>query len=70
LIAGEPVPDGFDTWCALAVPANLAGLPAVSVPVGAGRDGLPVGAQVLAGRWHDTTALRVAALLDEALAIP
>jgi Asp-tRNA(Asn)/Glu-tRNA(Gln) amidotransferase A subunit family amidase len=67
-IAGEPVRDGFDTWCALAVPANLAGLPAVSVPIGAGRAGLPVGAQVLAARWHDSTALRVAALLDDALA--
>jgi Asp-tRNA(Asn)/Glu-tRNA(Gln) amidotransferase A subunit family amidase len=63
-IAGVPVPDGFDTWCALALPANLAGLPAVCVPIGTGAGGLPVAAQVLAARWHDTTALRVATQLD------
>ncbi len=63
-IAGVAVPDGFDTWCSLALPANLAGLPAVCVPIGTGHDGLPVAAQVLAARWHDTTALRVAAQLD------
>ncbi|HEY8301594.1 MAG TPA: amidase [Jatrophihabitans sp.] len=69
-IAGEPVPDGFDTWCALALPANLAGLPAVAVPVGTGADGLPVAAQVLAARWHDSTALRVAAALEAVVASP
>jgi Asp-tRNA(Asn)/Glu-tRNA(Gln) amidotransferase A subunit family amidase len=66
-IAGEPVPDGFDTWCALALPANLAGLPAACVPIGTGRDGLPVAAQVMGPRWADATVLRAAALLDRAV---
>jgi Asp-tRNA(Asn)/Glu-tRNA(Gln) amidotransferase A subunit family amidase len=66
-IDGTPVPPSFDAWCALALPANLAGLPAACLPVGAGRDGLPVGLQVLAARGADATVLRVAALADSAV---
>ena len=60
-IDGRPVPEGFDAWCALLLPANLAGLPAASVPIGTGRDGLPVGMQIIGPRWADATVLRVAA---------
>ena len=67
-IDGVPVPDAFDAWCALALPANLAGLASVCVPIGSGRDGLPVAAQVMSARWSDATALRGALLLDRALA--
>ncbi|GAA1899550.1 amidase [Lapillicoccus jejuensis] len=66
-LAGVPVRDGFDTWCALAVPANLAGLPALSVPVGVGATGLPVAVQVIGARWRDDLVLRGAALLEAAL---
>ena len=31
-INGVAVPESYDAWCALAQPANLAGLPAVSCP--------------------------------------
>jgi Asp-tRNA(Asn)/Glu-tRNA(Gln) amidotransferase A subunit family amidase len=60
-IDGHAVPDGFDAWCELALPANLAGLPAASVPIGPGADGLPVGLQVMGPRWADATVLRAAA---------
>jgi Asp-tRNA(Asn)/Glu-tRNA(Gln) amidotransferase A subunit family amidase len=60
-IAGRPVPAAFDAWCALALPANLAGLPAASVPIGTGRDGLPVGLQIMSRRWADAVVLRAAA---------
>jgi Asp-tRNA(Asn)/Glu-tRNA(Gln) amidotransferase A subunit family amidase len=63
-IAGRSVPPSFDAWCALALPANLAGLPAACVPIGAGRDGLPVGMQVMGPRWGDGTVLGAAALID------
>jgi aspartyl-tRNA(Asn)/glutamyl-tRNA(Gln) amidotransferase subunit A len=43
----------------LTLGANLAGLPGVSLPCGTS-DGLPVGLQVLAPQWGDSTALRVA----------
>lgn len=60
-VNGRPVPESFDAWCALALPANLCGLPAASVPIGSGRDGLPVGLQVMGARWADATVLRAAA---------
>jgi Asp-tRNA(Asn)/Glu-tRNA(Gln) amidotransferase A subunit family amidase len=69
-IDGQAVPPSFDAWCALALPANLAGLPAACVPVGTGRDGLPVAVQVLGRRWADATVLRVAALVDRAVDAP
>jgi Asp-tRNA(Asn)/Glu-tRNA(Gln) amidotransferase A subunit family amidase len=60
-IDGRVVPESFDAWCLLALPANLAGLPAASVPIGAGRDGLPVGMQLIGRRWADAVVLRAAA---------
>ncbi|WP_375504301.1 amidase [uncultured Jatrophihabitans sp.] len=66
-IDGASVPDGFDAWCALALPANLAGLPSACVPIGADRNGLPIAAQVMGGRWTDAVVLRGAALLDAAV---
>jgi aspartyl-tRNA(Asn)/glutamyl-tRNA(Gln) amidotransferase subunit A len=43
-----------------AVPANLAGLPALSVPCGFNRDGLPIGLQVMGRALDEPTILRVA----------
>ena len=44
----------------LTVPANLASIPAASVPCGFDTAGLPVGLQVLAGATRDDVVLRVA----------
>ncbi len=51
------------------VPSNLAGHPAVSVPFGAGDDGLPIGVQVLAPALGESVMFQVAAVL-EAVAPP
>ena len=54
---------------AMTVAASLAGVPAVSVPVGLGVDsGLPVGAQVVAAYGGEADALFVAAALEAELA--
>ena len=45
------------------VTANLAAIPAVSVPVGKAH-GMPVGGQIMAPRWGETTMLRAAAALE------
>ncbi len=46
------------------IPANLAGIPAMSVPYGAGDDGMPVGVQVLGPALGERAMFRVAAALE------
>ena len=46
------------------IPSNLTGDPGMSVPFGAGIDGLPVGVQVLAPALQEPTMFRVAAELE------
>jgi aspartyl-tRNA(Asn)/glutamyl-tRNA(Gln) amidotransferase subunit A len=50
------------------IPSNLAGHPAMSVPFGAGADGLPVGIQVLAPALGEPVMFQVAAALERAVA--
>ena len=50
------------------IPANLAGIPAMSVPYGVGDDGMPVGVQVLAPPLGERSMFRVAAELERSLA--
>lgn len=42
------------------IPINLAGLPAISVPCGLDREGLPIGMQVIGKHFDEATILRVA----------
>ncbi len=46
------------------IPSNLSGDPAMSVPFGAGDDGLPVGVQVMAQALDEATMFRTAAALE------
>lgn len=50
----------------LAIPFNVAGLPAVSLPAPDLVDGTPVGIQLVGRRWQDHHLLDVAALLEQA----
>jgi aspartyl-tRNA(Asn)/glutamyl-tRNA(Gln) amidotransferase subunit A len=50
------------------VPANLAGVPAISVPCGAGtQSGLPVGLQLVGNMFQEATILRAAWHVEQAL---
>ena len=62
---GERVDDPYAMYLSdvFTVTANLAALPAISVPIGT-VDGLPVGGQFLARRWDEATMLRAAAALE------
>ena len=51
----------FTSW------VNLAGLPAISLPLHVAQDGLPVGVQLVAGPWREDLLVRVAAVLEEAM---
>lgn len=48
------------------VPANIAGLPSISIPCGE-VDGLPVGLQITGQRWADKKVLAVAKEIEKAL---
>ncbi len=63
-IAGRDM-DTYHRWMEVAIYATLAGLPAISVPVGFGPNGLPMGMQLI-GRPHaDLAVLRIAQALAE-----
>jgi aspartyl-tRNA(Asn)/glutamyl-tRNA(Gln) amidotransferase subunit A len=60
-VEGQAIGDYFDDWCHFCYPANLTGAPAMSVPMGAAEDGLPVGLQITGPRLGDALVLRAAA---------
>jgi len=47
------------------VSANLAGLPAINLPIGFNKKGLPLGAQIIGPRFHDFTLLNFAQLVEK-----
>ena len=51
---------------AMTIPANLAGIPALSVPCGTDRDGMPVGLQIQAPAYREDLLFRVAAAFERA----
>jgi len=66
---GEKVEDPYQMYLAdiFTVTANLAGVPALSLPIGT-VDGLPVGGQLIADRWQEGVLARAAAALERSLA--
>ena len=65
---GEKVDDPLAMYLSdvYTVAANLAGVPAISVPGGTDQAGLPIGVQVLGPRFAEGTVLRVADYLEKA----
>ncbi len=49
------------------VSANLAGIPGISVPFGADRNGLPIGMQILGKQFDESAVLRAAAVLEQGI---
>jgi Asp-tRNA(Asn)/Glu-tRNA(Gln) amidotransferase A subunit family amidase len=66
-IDGQPTKSYFH-WLALAYAVTLAGHPAVSLPVGLDRNGMPFGLQIAGPRGGDAYVLGVAAALEALLA--
>ena len=67
---GERVDDPISMYLndILTVPANMAGLPGISVPAGLSEDGLPLGLQVLGKAFDEETILRVGQVIETAAA--
>ena len=65
---GERLHDPFEMYLSdvFTVPANLAGVPALSVPIGVTK-GLPVGGQLMSAHWREDTLLSAAAALEAEL---
>ncbi len=57
----------WDDWTPFTYPANLARLPAASLPAGVDKDGLPVGLQVMGGYLKDALVLQACKRLEEEL---
>lgn len=68
---GEKTADPLEMYLTdiFTVPANLSGLPGVSLPCGFTRGGLPVGVQLLAPHFQEALLLRVAHNLEHALSL-
>lgn len=69
--AGQPAPDGWPSplwtsWTPYTYPFNMTQQPALTVPCGFTRDGLPIGLQVVAARHDDAAALRVGRAFEQA----
>jgi len=68
-LIGEKVQDPYQMYLSdvFTVTANLAGVPALSLPIGTVQ-GLPVGGQMVAAAWREDRMVRAAAALERALA--
>lgn len=72
LISDDEARHGFldppllEAMCRFSFLANLTGVPAVSVPVGSDRDGMPVGLQLIGDAWDEACVLQAAAQLERA----
>jgi amidase len=64
-INGRPL-DHYFEWFLLTYGITLTGLPAISVPCGVTRDGLPVGLQIVGRRRQEAAVLRAAAAFEAA----
>jgi Asp-tRNA(Asn)/Glu-tRNA(Gln) amidotransferase A subunit family amidase len=75
-ITAPPIPviDPHDGWSDIesvtevmryAFPANLTGHPAISVPAGYDRQGLPVGLQLIGRHWEEQVLLRAALAVEQ-----
>jgi aspartyl-tRNA(Asn)/glutamyl-tRNA(Gln) amidotransferase subunit A len=65
---GERLEDPLQMYLAdvFTIPVNLAGLPAMSIPCGFTRQQLPIGLQLIAPPFRETTLLQVAAAFEAA----
>jgi aspartyl-tRNA(Asn)/glutamyl-tRNA(Gln) amidotransferase subunit A len=64
---GEKVEDPLQMYLSdiLTIPVNLAGIPAISLPCGFSREGLPIGLQIMGKHFDEGMLLRVAYAFEQ-----
>ena len=62
--AGAPIDVDRDPWWQPLLAANITGGAAISVPMGLGDDGLPLGMQIIGPRFAERRCLAAAAALE------
>jgi aspartyl-tRNA(Asn)/glutamyl-tRNA(Gln) amidotransferase subunit A len=64
---GEKVEDPLQMYLSdiFTIPVNLAGIPALSIPCGFSRDGLPIGLQIMGKHFDEGMLLRVAHTFEQ-----
>ncbi len=64
---GEKVEDPLQMYLSdiLTIPVNLAGIPAISLPCGFSREGLPIGLQIMGKHFDEGKILRVAFTFEQ-----
>ncbi|SDH50059.1 amidase [Bosea robiniae] len=68
-VAGQPMQDYLD-WISITAIWSLTGLPAIAIPIGFSREGLPVGVQILSHARREADLFRLAAWIERELALP
>jgi len=66
VLCGQPVP-AFSTYIRNTGPAGMAGLPAMSLPIGLARDGLPTGMELTGPAGSDAALLALGLAIEAAL---
>ena len=62
----EQHPWDWIRWAGFSYPFNLTWMPAATCPCGFTKDGLPVGLQIVAGRFHELRVLQASRAFEEA----
>ncbi len=65
-IDGRAYPYGVANG-AYTMPFNVSGHPAIAVPIGQTKDGLPIGMQIVGKRWREMELLAIAQQIDQVL---
>ncbi len=66
---GEKISDPLQMYLSdiYTIPANLAGIPAISIPVGKDKNGLPIGLQIMCDYFQEQRMLNIAYGIEEVL---
>ena len=68
-VDGQPMQNYVD-WISITAIWSLTGLPAIAIPIGFSREGLPIGIQILSHARREADLFRLAAWIERELALP